>query len=172
MDGRPSTAAWVAFAVLLALFLAAVLVERAREAAPNGEPTLPEWAMTASAAVAACPLVAALILGAPISTLVWWVLLGPVATGVLLAVIGTPAVIAIRSQQWRREVMPQERTTVYIVVILSLASALALPAVGVAVVLAEGDVPLAAALSLTTAYVIWRAAIEVTRRSPHLGVNT
>jgi hypothetical protein len=172
MDAGPSTAAWIALAMLVALFSAAVLLERARDAAPGDKPALPGWAITASAAVAACPLVGALMLGAPVSTLLWWLLLGPVATAVLLAVIGTPALVAIRWQHWRGEVMPQERMMVGVIVILSVASALSLPAVCVAVVLAEGDVPLATAVSLTVAYVIWRAAIEVARRSPHLSGNS
>jgi hypothetical protein len=171
MGSRPSTEAWVALVVLLALFLASAFLERARESAPSAEPALPNWAMSAATAAGLCPAAAAVIQGASLSAVVWWLLLAPVATGVLLAVVGTTATIAVRWPRWRCELTLEERATVYVVVVLSVASALAVPAVSVAVLMVDGEVPLAAALSLTAAYVLWRSALEVTRRSHHFGVS-
>jgi hypothetical protein len=168
MEGRPSAAAWVALAVLSVLYLAAASRERTREPASRpGKAVLPNWTISVTAALAACPAAAALIQSAPVSTVVWWLLLGPVATGLLLAVVGTATAIAMRWPRWRRELTPDEHAIVYLVIVLSLASALALPAVSSAVLVLDGDVPLAAALALAAAYALWRAALEVTRRSQH-----
>ncbi len=164
----PSVAAWVALAVLLTLFLSGAFLVRARESAPSEETVLPSWATSVAAAVAGFPLAAAVILGAPASTVGWWLLLGPVATGVLLAVGGTAATIGLRWPRWRRELTPEEQPIARVVVALSLASAVALPAVSAAVLVVSGELPLAAVLSLTAAYLLWGAGLTVTRRAASL----
>ncbi len=166
MDGDPSTPAWVALAALLASFLAGALVERRREPADDAPPSsLPKWVMPASAAAGGCPVAAALIMAASLPTVAWWLMLAPAATGVLVAVVGTTAVLAAQWARWRREMTQDERPAVAVVATLSLASTLALPVVGAALLVVDRDVSLAVAASLVASYALWRLALAVTRHS-------
>jgi hypothetical protein len=168
MGAAPSTAAWVALAVLVLTFAAgAVTVERKRpEPVPRSGVQIPRWLFPTATTVAFAPSFVALTTGAPEPTLAWWLIVGPPAGMTLGVVVATAWTVAGHWRRWRRQLQARERPRAYLVFGVMTSGALCLPLVPVVVVVLGADPPLAVALALLIAYYAWHAGCLLLSRWP------
>jgi hypothetical protein len=166
MDGGASAMEWILLGVLYALIATAALVAgagRSRSGPPTGE--LPGWHTQAVALVAAAPaLVSWLFTDAPVEAVLWWILLAPAATVVLITVVGTAWMVVARWPEFSRTPDPKARALSVSLAALLIVTAGAIPlTIGIAA-LVGSDLGLATVLDLTLAYATWHLIYAAVRR--------